>query len=240
MSIDDKSQEIAHLASNNQDISEITLKFINEIYQSVKSDSNFHNNHFNSAYHLATTPFVEFFIARIFYHYSEEKQLNWNINLRCQENKTVPDIRIFHKENDEKKTIAIIEIKVKVSWMQALFSEHRAIADENRRRERNSQKDSIVDFQEQIKKYLETYQITDKQFFVFIPSLNGAYKPKSNENIENYKKWFYSVTHLKEENLILLSNNPRLNLEDKNIEDIQATSNFEFLLKSLDNMDSNL
>lgn len=233
--IDTKSKEIAYSASKNQDISEKTLKFISEIYQSVNVESMFHNDHFDSAYHLAITPLVEFFIARIFYHYSESEKLNWNINLRRQKNKTVPDIRIFHKENNKEITIAIIEIKVRVSWMQACFSEYRAKSDEKKRQEGHGNIDSIIDFQNQIEKYLTTYKITRDQFFVFIPTLNGAYKPISNKNIEDYKKWFYSVADLKEENLILLSNNPRLNLEKDSFGDTQATRNFEKMLKSLAN-----
>ncbi len=247
MCIDAKSQEIADLASKNQDISEVTLKYINEIYQSVNSESEFHTDRFKSAYHLAITPLVEFFIARIFYHYSENNELNWNVNLRFQENKTVPDIRIFFREDNKEKTIAIIEIKTRVSWIQACFSEHRADADDKKRQEGRGKINSIEDFQKQIKKYLETYEIKSDQFFVFIPSLKGAYKPTFNKNIDDYKKWFCTLAPLKEENLVLLSNNPRLELDKiKKIENIQATQNFESMLKSLANnskrtyMNSNL
>jgi|SRR5208283_900266 len=232
-SIDAKSKELAHSASENQKISANAIKFINEIYQSVKTENKSDGDHFDSAYHLTITPFVEFFIARIFYHYSEYNDLKWYIKLRRQEKKTVPDIRIYQKVNAKERTIALIEIKTRVSWMQACFSEYRSKKDEKYRQEKGSDVNSIKKFQEQIQKYLDTYHITEEQFFVFIPTLSGAYKPTIEADIEKYKMWFYRMMNLKEENLILLSNNPRLNLDKDNIGDLQATQNLELLLKSL-------
>jgi hypothetical protein len=235
LTIDFKSQDIADLASNNQDISEIILKFINEIYQSVNAEKSFHDDHFDSAYHLITTPLVEFFIARIIYHYSKKNNLNWMINLRRQEQKTAPDIRIYKKLNDNEKTLAIIEIKTKISWMQACFSEYRAKADEKKRQEDQSRADSIDDFQKQLQKYSDIYDTPKEHIFVLIPSLYGAYKPRINNNIEEYKTQFYRVTNLKKENLILLSNNPRLNLEVYDNIEMQPTNNFESMLKIIAN-----
>jgi hypothetical protein len=233
--IDVKSKDIADLASKDQNITEITLNFIREIYQSIKVESEFRNNYFKSSYHLTITPLLEFFIARILYHYSTNNNLNWKINLRCQERKTSPDIRIYISENGEERTIGIVEIKARASWMQACFSEDSAISDETKRQEKSEKKNSIEDFQGQIGKYLETYSITGDQFFVFVPSLFGVDRRKYKRNIEDYKNWFSFVTKLGERNLILLSNNPRLNLETENVDDLRVTHNFELMLKTLAN-----
>jgi hypothetical protein len=119
--------------------------------------------------------------------------------------------------------------------MQACFSEYRYNKDDQNRQEKHSDVDSIKKFQDQIQKYLDVYEITKDRFFVFVPTMSGAYKPTIEANVEKYKMWFYRMMNLKEENLILLSNNPRLHLDEDNISDLQATQNFELLLKSIAN-----
>ena len=228
--LDEEARNIAGLAYPEMNISEKILESIHDIYHSVNHEKKFNNDNFESAYHLAITPFLEFFIARILYHFSENSKLNWKICLRRQFKKTSPDIRILLN----KKTIAIIEIKANPRWMQACFSEERAYDDRQKILKDGEGKDSIKKLKDQVEKYKNIYGIEQNQIFFFIPTLIGVDRIKYSKTIEDYRLWFSENIPVNPENLILLSDNPRLDLEKENERtSYQVTNNFKDMLQSL-------
>jgi hypothetical protein len=211
--IDEKANEIAKKISNNENVTSDILQFINKIYIEVASyKEHFHDDKFESAYHEPITPYLEFFIARILYHFSEIKKLGWKIYLRRQvgkkPNRVAPDIRI--EKNG--KTIAIIEIKAKIGWAQGMFSEERF-----KKYEKNSS-NIINSFRETLKKYKNLFNIDYSQIFLLVPSLKEAHKKTSNESFEKHIDCTSELTGLSEENIIVLSENLKLELEEKEVD----------------------
>jgi hypothetical protein len=232
--IDEKANDIAKKISNNENVTSDILQFINEIYIEVASyKEHFHDdNKFEAAYHEPITSYLEFFIARILYHFSEIKKLGWKIYLRRQvgkqPNRVVPDIRI--EKNG--KTIAIIEIKAKVGWAQGMFSEERF-----KKYEKKSRK--IIDrFRETLKKYKNLFNIDYSQIFLLIPSLKEAHKKTSNESFEKHIDRTSESTGLSEENIIVLSKNLELELEEKEVDqnELSPTTDFENMIKKLEKL----
>ena len=119
--IDQNAKNLAEEFSKGQSITSDVMKIIISLYESAKVEKEFKNEHFDSAYHSPITGNFEFFIARILYHYSNVKNLDWKILLRKQEKKAAPDIRIVKNNTN----IAVIEIKAKAGWIQSVFSEER-------------------------------------------------------------------------------------------------------------------
>jgi hypothetical protein len=79
-----------------------------------------------------------------------------------------------------------------------------------------------------LKKYYETYNIKPKQVFVLLPSLKLVHRKKSTQQIKDYEAQFIKNSGLPRESLILLSNNPILELSsDPGRKEYQATNNFE-------------
>jgi hypothetical protein len=228
--IDEKANDIAKKISNNENVTSDILQFINEIYIEVASYKGyFHDDKFESAYHEPITPYLEFFIARILYHFSRMRQLDWKIYLRRQvgkkPNRVAPDIRI--EKNG--KTIAIIEIKAKIGWAQGMFSEERF-----KKYEKKSRK--IIDrFRKTLEKYKNLFNIDYSQIFLLIPSLKEAHKKTSNESFENHRYWTSKSTGLSEENIIVLSRNLELELEEKEVDpnELSPTDYFENMIKKL-------
>jgi len=231
--IDEKANDIAKKISNNENVTSDVLQFINEIYNEVASYKEyFHDDKFEAAYHEPITSYLEFFIARILYHFSEIKKLGWKIYLRRQVGKkpyrVAPDIRI--EKNG--KTIAIIEIKAKVGWAQGMFSEQRF-----KKYEEKSEK-TINEFRRTLEKYKNLFNIDYSQIFLLIPSLREAHKKTNNESFEKHRDWTSKSTGLSEENIIILSRNLELELEEKEVDryKLSPTNYFENMIKKLERL----
>jgi hypothetical protein len=232
--IDEKANEIAKKISNNEKVTSDILQFINEIYNEVASyKEHFHDdNKFEVAYHEPITPYLEFFIARILYHLSEIKKLGWKIYLRRQvgkkPNRVVPDIRI--EKNG--KTIAIIEIKAKVGWAQGMFSEE--IFNKYKKESSN-----IINwFIETLEKYKNLFNIDYSHIFLLIPSLKEAHKKTSKESFKKHINRTSKSTRLSKENIIVLSENLELELEEKEVDpdELFPTNRFEKMIKKLERL----
>ncbi|MBL0255097.1 MAG: hypothetical protein IPQ27_09070 [Chitinophagaceae bacterium] len=115
--IDKIAKSIAEDFTGGQKITERLLKTIIDLYQSAKVEQAFKDEYFETAYHSPITGELEFFIARILFHYSALNDKKWKIYLRRQESKTAPDIRLL--KND--KTFAIIEVKARQVGFSLFF-----------------------------------------------------------------------------------------------------------------------
>jgi hypothetical protein len=231
--IDEKANEIAKKISNNGNVTSDILRFINEIYIEVASyKEHFHDDKFESAYHEPVTSYLEFFIARILYHFSEIKKLGWKIYLRRQvgkkPNRVAPDIRI--EKNG--KTIAIIEIKAKVGWAQGMFSKERF------EKYKEKSQEIINEFRDTLEKYKNLFNIDYSQIFLLVPSFKEAHKKSSKESFEDHRDWISESTGLIKENIIVLSNNLELELEEKEIDQNKflPTTDFEDMIKKLERL----
>jgi hypothetical protein len=201
------------------------LWVIHQLYKAEKT--NFLNNEgFKSSYHNPITSDLEFLVARVLFHYSIQEKLSWTIFLRCQEkdmcsclNKrkkiksfkmAAPDIRVVK----DGKTIAIIEIKARVGWMQLCFSKERKKYYEEKVRngaEINIKKETDR-LKIQIEKYQEHFQVPPKKIYLLLPSLSNAHRMKSGESYEDHENWVSKNSGLPRRNLIFLSKNLKLNL----------------------------
>lgn len=68
--IDKIAKSIAEDFTGGQKITERLLKTIIDLYQSAKVEQAFKDEYFETAYHSPITGELEFFIARILFHYS--------------------------------------------------------------------------------------------------------------------------------------------------------------------------
>lgn len=230
--IDEMAKRIANNFIAGDSITENILKFVNELYDSAKVGQSFKSSYFETAYYAHISSELESYIARIFYHLSELKGKKWKILLRRQQGKTAPDLRI----EKEGKTIAIIEVKAKVGWIQPFFSEQCYKVDKERF-EKGSSFDSdalIRKSKQQLTKYSETFAITNDDIFLFLPALALMHRKKYNTTLEEYRSYFSQTSGFPEENLILLSENKSLDLslviEGK---ELFPTRDFEKLLDKL-------
>jgi len=230
--IDEKAKEIANDFINRKPITESILKFINELYLSAKVEQSFKSSSFETAYHAPISSELEFYIARIFYHLSELERKEWKILLRRQQGKTAPDIRI----EERGETIAIIEVKAKAGWIQPFFSEQRYNVDKERFEKGSSfDPDALIRKSKlQLTKYSETFDITNKDIFLFLPTLALVHRKKYNTSLQEYRSYFSKTSGFPEENLILLSKDKSLDLslaiEGK---ELSPTRDFEKLLDKL-------
>ncbi len=231
--LDRKARHIAFNLSKRRKVTNLLLDYISELYDSVKVEKHFTNEKFESAYHPSVTPELEFLIARILYHYSDIKKLNWKIYLRRQFQKTAPDVRI---EKDG-KTIAVIEIKAKVGWMQYFFSREREKKDMKRLKEGKIDWDpgeAIKVTRAKLSKYARIYKISKDQVFVFLPTLSMVHRKTSKRKLIDYERDFVNNSRLKKENFILLSKNLILDLSpDCRRKDYQPTDKFERFIKKI-------
>jgi len=230
--LDRKARHLAYKLSKSQPVTKLILDYIKELYESAKVD-NLRNNKFESAYHNPISSELEFLIARILYHYSNFKKTDWKIYLRRQVGKTAPDIRI----ESNNKTLAIIEVKAKAGWIQPFFSKERYAKNMKKLRSGESDfdpRDLIKKVKNQLKKYYETYNIKPKQVFVLLPSLKLVHRKKSTQQIKDYETQFRKNSGLSHESLILLSNNPLLDLSSNSSrKEYQPTNNFEKVIALL-------
>lgn len=233
--LDDEALCLAKSFTLGQSITIEILKIIHELYKSIKL-TDYEDDFFESAYHNPITSDVEFFLARIFYHVSMLKKLNWKIYLRRQENKCAPDIRIERNN----KTIGIIEIKVKVGWIQQFFSDKRVQNDLKRLEEGKSNFDPykrIEEIKGQIDKYIKVFDINKQGIFMLVVSLSNVHRKKNNEGLDYYKKTFKNNSGLEISNLVLLSNNLELDLSiEGDYSKYNPSSDFEYMLRYLNKL----
>lgn len=213
--LDRKARYVAGRLSTGKEVTPLLLDYIKVLYDSAKAESNFTDERFEVAYHPPISSELEFLIARILYHYSNFKKHDWKIFLRRQAIKkgsqTAPDIRIESRG----KTISIIEVKAKAGWIQPFFSSERVKKDLIRLRQGKTDfdpRERIKKVSKQLEKYYRTYGMTPRHVFVFLPSLILVHRKKSKRQVEDYEKDFIKNSGLSRDNLILLSNNPSLNL----------------------------
>lgn len=211
--LDRKARNIAYNLAKGKPVTRNILYCIHNLYRSEKAqDYLIKKGKFDLAYHNPISSDLELFIARILYHYSYNKNLKWSIYLRCQSNNTTPDIRIESKG----KTLAIIEIKAKAGWIQTFFSEERYRKEwDTFKEDRNSQHDPrevIRRIKKQLKKYGQAFDLQPEDVFMLLPSMKLVHRKKSGLGIKDYKKWFAKNSKLPPKNLLLLSDNPDLDL----------------------------
>ncbi len=231
LKIDGNAKEVAIDFSNDSPITERVLNFIGSMYTCAKLEQKFKDDFFETAYHAPVTSDLEFFIARILYHYAKLIKRDWKILLRRQKGRTAPDIRL-EKGN---KTFAILEIKAKAGWIQPFLSLERYQHDKNRLQNGLSKfdpDDLIAQSRSQLKKYFEAFDITEKDVFLFLPTLALVHRKKYNTELEGYYQYFSTTSGLPKENLILLSQNKSLDLS-KNVLEPSPTTDFEGLLTRL-------
>lgn len=229
--IDANARVIASDFVRELPISDKILKSIIAMYQSAKVEQEFIDDFFEAAYHSPITGELEFFISRILYHLSKALNKDWKIFLRRQKKKTAPDIRLV-KDNI---TIAIIEVKAKAGWIQPFLSPERFQND--KRRQQNGKTDFdpdklIANSKNQLKKYFDTFGITNKEVFLFLPTLAMVHRKKYTTDLDGYYKYFETTSGLPKDNLILLSQNKRLDLSFMT-NDLSPTCDFEKLLTKL-------
>jgi hypothetical protein len=229
--INDNANSIANDFTNGNKITLKVLEAIIEMYKSAKVEQSFKDEYFDTAYHPPITGELEFFIARILYHYSNLKNKKWKILLRKQENKTAPDIRLL--KND--KTFAIIEIKAKAGWIQPFLSPERYQNDKIQLQGRDvvyNPDNLIATLNKQLTKYFGTFNISNNDVFFFLPTLALVHRKKYVTELPGYYEYFATTSGLPKENLILLSGNRRLDLSFNPV-DLEPTDNFEKMMNKL-------
>jgi hypothetical protein len=229
----DRIAEVAATCSlDDAQISEAILRTLGELYVAAKVEKEFENAFFETAYHSPVTSELEFFIARILYHYSVVNDRGWKVLLRRQERKTAPDIRLTKGGI----TFAVIEIKAKAGWMQGFFSPEKFAKD----KAKFDSKEWAFDpgagnekSRDQLEKYFSTFGIGPEQVFLLLPTLALVHQKKSKMDLVGYYEYFSQTSGLPSENLVLLSGNMRLDLS-YNLGDLLPTGNFERMLGLLD------
>lgn len=237
--IDNRAKFIAQQLAEKQQkkrAADLIMSTVAELYTSAKN-VDFHNDSFESAYHASISADFEFFISRILKHYSDIKKLDWKIYVRRQisGNKSLitPDIRI----EKQGKIVAILEIKTRVGWMQPVFNSDtfkKRLIKFNQGILKNDPRIDIEKNQEQINKYISGFKIKRDQMFVLVPTLKDVHRVNSlpSRGVDFYIDNFAKNSKLKSDNLILLSNNLKLNLSAALGKEHQSTDNFEkFILK---------
>lgn len=238
--LDRKARHLAFTLKIKRNVTKLILDYIKELYKSANIEKAYNNESFESAYHNPVSSDMEFLISRMLYHYSNLKNLGWKIYLRRQVGKTAPDIRITNKKD---KTIAIIEMKANVGWMQSVFSRDTYIKEMKKHRSGKglNPKESIKKAKQQIVKYHKTFEIPLSRIFIFLPALSGAHRSKSDNKIDDYKSFYSKNTGLPKNNVIVLSGELKLNLDKKadkllKRNKYKSTGDFEALIKKLSKM----
>lgn len=230
-SLDTTAKTLAIDFTNGKLITSRILQTIIELYRVAKVEQEFKNEYFETAYHSPITSELEFFIARILFHFSKENNKGWKILLRRQEGKTAPDIRLL-KDN---KTFAVIEIKAKAGWIQWFFSPERYANDRQKFEQGKSKYDIdalIQNARNQLTKYYDQFGLTNNDVYLFLPTLALVHRKKYKTDLAGYYKHFVFTSNLPVENFILLSKNKELDLS-KGIGELEPTDNFERLITKL-------
>jgi hypothetical protein len=232
--IDKVAQKIAFALTEQKPVTSAVLIDIHHLYKMKRSESDFglNDEFFFSSYHAPVTSDLEFYLARILYHYSKLKHLDWVIHLRSQGKKIAPDIRIS-LPND--KTIAIVEVKAKGSWIQPFLSKD--TYDYDKQNNRYNVDDFVLSQKAQLQKYAESLKENDieNNLFYLIPTYFGVHKKRKykGRSLVDYQNYFEESSGLSKEQLIVLSENLELNLDSSdtiNIDQYRATNYFEAMI----------
>ncbi len=233
--LDTKAKHIAKQLTFSKKVTPLVIKYVAELYEVAQIvGRDFSSDHFHSAYHEPILSDLEFLIARSLYYFSWFKKLNWDISLRKQSQKTVPDVLI--KKNDI--PIAIVEIKAAAGWIQPFFSSERVAKDKLRLESKASDFDpdiSIKRIKDQLDKYEKVYGIPSTRIFLFLPTLAHVHRKKSKRVLRNYQNDFIRNSGLNKDNLIILSANLSLNLGFPQLrKDYKPTDYFERFIKKIE------
>jgi hypothetical protein len=226
--IDAKAKNIAEMYCEGK---KITLEIAGVIIDLYKSEEELKEEFkedasFLMSYHEPISSKLEFFLARLFYHVSKEKKLDWKVYLRKQEKRCAPDIRV----EKGKETIFILEVKANAGWMQCFISSEMYKKDEAKG---NHPERLIESHKKQLTKYRDTFGKCD--VYMFLPTLKSVHREKYETKYEGYKNNFEKNTGLSKDKFVILSNYLQLNLAEKKItkDDIkieQLTDDFEKML----------
>lgn len=228
LALDQTAINISNKYLEGKPVTELILNTILNLYKEAQVEQKFKDGSFESAYHAPITSEFEFFIARIFYHLSKKKKLNYQISLRKQKHNTAPDIRIDHNG----RTILIIEIKAKASWIQPFLSLERYRYDRLRRASGKTDFNPdilIENLKKQLTKYRENFGLGKGDIYFMLPTLSGVHRKKSTAKLKDYYNYFSTTSGLPKSSLILLSKNQRLNLS-KGDNEFNPSDAFEKLL----------
>jgi len=232
--IDRQAKSIALEFVKGKLISESIIKTIIELYSSAQVERVLKDDHFEAAYHATVTGEVEFLISRILYHYSINNNLEWKIYLRRQKEKVAPDIRIEIKN----KTISIIEIKARGSWIQPFLSSERYKNDKRKLANGHTfdPDEMIKNQRNQLAKYMKVFDLTKSEIFYLLPTLDGVHRLKYESKLNDYFNYFGETSQIPKENFILLSTNMVLNLGCKpDLNNLQPTDYFEGMIHKISN-----
>ena len=230
-SLDTSAKNLAVDFTNGKLITRRILETILELYKAAKVEQVFKDDFFETAYHSPITSELEFFIARILFHFSKENNKGWKILLRRQEGKTAPDVRLLK----DGKTFAVIEIKAKAGWIQWFFSPERYANDCLKFEQNKTKKDPkllIQTARNQLTKYYEQFGLTNNDVYLFLPTLALVHRNIYRTDLEGYYEHFVFTSQLPKENFILLSANKKLDLS-KGKGELEPTDNFEKLIMKL-------
>jgi len=238
IAINDSAKDVAKKYSKGKKISEAVLKTIISLYKSAQTERRFREpGKFDCAYHAPVTHDFEFFISRILYYHNEINNLGWEILLRKQKNKIVPDVRIAI----DGKNIAIIEIKAKGGFIQQFLSEDRFKSDEINFPLGKSKYDPhklVEEQREQLHKYLRTFEVEKENLFYIIPTLAMVHRKYYGAVYESYINNFNLRSGIPKENFVLISKSLDLDLANDGHDidipvDLQSTDCFENMLGKL-------
>jgi len=231
--LDEKAEALCQEFVNTGLISQKLMETIREIYVSAKAETDKDNERFKVSYHTPITGELEFLIGRIMYYYLFDKA-GVKVFVRCQEEKCAPDIRIT--KNGENK--AIIEIKATGGWIRPFLSKERFNKDTEKFMNgefKTDPKDFIREQKEKLTKYQKTFKLKKEKVFFFIPTLGAVHNKNYKSKLPDYYKYFNEVSGLPKQNLVLLSSELTLGLNNKEVDlkKLSPINNFEKMLSKI-------
>jgi len=210
--IDEYSLKLANDFKSDKTITYQMIQAIVDFYDTANIEKNINTERFTSAYHTPVTADFEFLLARLLFHIGILYKKEWKIDLRRQEKKATPDIRI----SNGGKTLWILELKVGMSWAKSFICPtfyKKAIKkyeiDNKWDPDLFNRKCSLV-----LDKYSEIYSIPKEKIFLVIPSLASIHYRRESKhlNLNDYRNHFNSVSGLPNRNLVIFNNNLLQNL----------------------------
>lgn len=121
-------------------------------------------------------------------------------------------------------------------WTECFFSPERLDSDIKRFESHKSKLnplDLIENQKNQLKKYYETFEITNRNVFLLLPTFALVHRRKYTTELTGYYDYFELTSGLPRENFVLLSENLNLNLSDPSSNGLMPSLNFENLLTKL-------
>ena len=118
------------------------------------------------------------------------------------------------------KTIAILEIKNKVGWMQQFFSKESEAKYLDRFNSGGSSKDprkQIEEIRNQLLKYSVNFKVEKDKIFLLLPTFASVHRKNSHRTMEDYLSDFETNFTLSKENILIMSNNLSLHLSTERL-----------------------